>query len=143
MLVKIANAPYREMSNSNSYRIFDDVTEILNLTTNPRILRSNEELEAITNSQHPRIPEGSWEEISILDEARIVDIIGHPQASLVGSTEAGKDTPLSAIKGYRVNSLSFVSRGIKYSIKFDTIAYICNDKGETLEKSFAGGVVNN
>lgn len=46
-----------------------------------------------------------------------------------------------APKVSRVNSITFSKNNKVYQVTFDTIAYICNDKGETLEKCFAGGIM--
>ena len=41
---------------------------------------------------------------------------------------------------YRVNHITGPRKGEQVTVYFDTIAFICTDKGETLEKCYAGGL---
>lgn len=138
MLIKIAKAPYFQVSDNHSYAIYDNVELVEYCRTQPTEINSNEGIrrcfveKAIFETPSPDVF------IDILNGDRIKDFIDIDN-SLVGSP--AKES-LSDDKVYLYNVLIFVKGGKRYYVKFDTIAYICNDDGKTLEKCFAGGVLN-
>lgn len=139
MLIKIANAPYFEDSTQNSFTIFDKVDIINYCQTQPQEYSTNEALSRLIDTAEGKIPcIRSYKvdiEKSIFDYMRIRDFIGTENSCLAQPLEQLSDNYI-----YRINYITFEKEGKVYLVHFDTIAYICNDEGKTLEKSFAGGV---
>lgn len=138
MLIKIAKAPYLEGFDNYSYAIYDNVESIELCRTKPIEINSNEGiqqslvLKGLFSNPAPDIF------IDILNIDRINDFIDIDNG-VVGSPAKEK---LSDNKVYLYNVIIFVKGGKRHYVTFDTIAYICNDEGKTLEKCFAGGILN-
>jgi len=139
MLIKIANAPYFEGS-KNSFIIFDNVSTILSCKTSPTEHSSNEDLLFFLNLPHEQ-------------DDIVIEIFNYERISFLGGLEIYKTSPimdtniptnehLSENKVYLTNSIIFERDGKRHIARFDTIAYICNDEGKTLEKCFAGGILH-
>lgn len=140
MLIKIANAPYFEGSNKNSFTIFDNVSTILSCKTSPTEHTSNEDLLFFLNLPHGQ-------------EDIVIEIFNYDAISFLEGLEMYKTCPLmdtnkptnehlSENKIYLTNSIIFERGGKRHIARFDTMAYICNDEGKTLEKCFAGGILH-
>lgn len=130
MLVKIAKAPYFEGSDKNSFMLVE-AEEIIRFQTQPYWnFDNNKDLEqavALWNAQ-------GLPTLSTIDFNRIDQFI---------SAISGNAEELSENKIYRANFILIRDKqGKEVQYSFDTIAYICNDEGKTLEKCFAGGVLN-
>ncbi len=137
MLIKIANAPYFEGANSNSFTLFDNVSQVLQCKTNPFEYIDNEDL------KHSLDAPSEMGDIchDILDYHRISELEGlHFYGGIQGRDLQGE--LLGGNKVYRINSIIFIKDGKRHIVRFDTICYVCNDEGQTLEKCFAGGVLN-
>lgn len=122
MLIKIAKAPFFEGSDKNAFMLLD-VEEVIRFQNHPYWeFKDAEELKSSLEY---------WEQLqsTLLDYDRIKSVI--------------EDQELNRDKVYRVNYIVVRDRhGKEAQYIFDTIAYICNDDGKTLEKCFAGGILN-
>ncbi len=135
MLIKIAKAPY-SLTGNNSYIIFDNVISVDNCSAQPMEYTSNEELLQFVDS---------IEKAQGIDAEFDHDRITYFRDSY-GNGKSGGVMPIREILSptcvYRINRIDFSTKNGQQSFAFDTICYICNDEGKTIEKCFAGGVLN-
>lgn len=134
MLIKIAKAPYFEGSDKTSYILIDKVEKI-DFQVHPFEFSSYFDLQNHLNLS--RTIECTSLEV---DDVRIAGM--NPDTGYKSDTPAALPEPLSKDRVYQINQVAFTRDGKYESYVFDTIAYICNDEGKTLEKCFAGGVLN-
>ena len=135
MLIKIAKAPFNpigELTLKQSYILIDKVDRIENFSVTPEEFISNQDLrDFVANCEAAEFD-------TEFNYDRILNFTGGSDES-VGSQITDN---LSEKKVYRVNMIEYIKNNVVETIAFDTIGYICNDKGETLEKCFAGGILN-
>lgn len=123
MLIKIANAPYFEEGLKNSYLLFS-VKHITRFSPAPITFDNSTVLKEYIESFDGSV---------ILNHERLNEL--HNIDDRHGGLQPNE-------MHYQINVIKFIDHDdIQKTVLFDTIAYICNDKGETLEKCFAGGVV--
>lgn len=134
MLIKVAHNPYSPTYSKKSYGL-TYVDEVLDFSPQPLFeFTSNEALQSFVDMWN-----GQNKTRRYLNETRLTEfgVQGYDIAVRGDDLEN-----LSEDKIYRVNKIDCRIGEDVLSIVFDTIAYICTDKGETIERCFAGGVLN-
>lgn len=124
MLIKVQTAQH-----ADSFLLIDRVDSV-RYEANPREFASQTELSDYIRLMH------DVESAKVVLDPRTGGLYppDHDISEYVG--------PLSEKRVYRLNTMTYERHGEFRSLVFDTIAYICNDDGKTLEKAIAGGVLN-
>lgn len=136
MLIKIAKAPYNQHSSKNSYIIYDKVDSVESFCTEPFGLENNDELRQNFRMIGMHCDPAPDIYVTEIDKDTIASFIGYGDASCSNIPERH----LTEGQIYKYNTIKFTRNSKVYYATFDTIAYICNDEGQTLEKCFAGGL---
>lgn len=132
MLIKIATHPYSHSSDTNNFMIIDRI-ECVDFSVQPRIF-----------TNYDTTSEGLKNYLKECDRLCMVITLC---PTFYGRFEPSLDSHspvdyLNDTRVYRINQISFTRDNEYQTHVFDTIAYICNEEGKTLEKCFAGGILN-
>ena len=112
MLIKI------KFPKDEGFLLIDNAEDVV-FGNHPVISTSKEELESIINHD------------SLIEEGQVI-----VDFDCINDLLLAKPDPIK----YLTNKITFTRNDEEYLYIFDTVAYICNDKGETLEKCYAGGL---
>lgn len=126
MIIKIQN-PHCSSPYHRTYTLIDSVTDITHFSVEPQRFHDYESIEKFLKTPHNDELVDGWSDHTLVDFDEIMDM---KQRKLLEEGNAQ----------YSINWIAFNrSDGNSYYYAFDTVAYISNDNGKTLEKLYGGG----
>ncbi|WP_435018419.1 hypothetical protein TA3x_000393 [Tundrisphaera sp. TA3] len=129
MLIKVQTHQHSE-----SYLLIDRVDSVSYKSSPVEFMSSDELVEHLHRS-------GNTEGCRVILDPRMAGNV-YPYLPSPDAKPEDYIGVLSEKRVYRVNTIEYERDGQRLSVTFDTIAYICNDEGKTLEKACAGGPLN-